>query len=265
MVPLQEIHDLIRALARLQRASTQSRSIERIYRDLRGADAGENQDRAVWEAEELDEAWRAAADLVPKALPLVVPPVGQTADQFMMHVVRTIDNVAGCPIDVIGLPRPKKKRNAMGDLAVVLRHLETQLRLLGADGPLADFEPAAGQEEKPVAGSAPKTPRAKRSTERGEGRLKLIAALTKHHKYADGGCLNLEPAGNNELARKAHVSNSTASELFKKKFKGHAKYRAVCGDTTQLVTALKLLNQEFSPHHLYGGKPPGEDERDGEG
>src|SRR5262249_18814112 len=38
----------------------------------------------------------------------------------------------------------------------------------------------------------------KRSTERGEGRAKLIAALTKHHQYADGGCLNLEPIGNNE-------------------------------------------------------------------
>src|SRR5262249_32651563 len=41
----------------------------------------------------------------------------------------------------------------------------------------------------------------KRSTERGEGRAKLIAALTKHHQYANGGCLNLDHIGNNELAK----------------------------------------------------------------
>ena len=94
--------------------------------------------------------------------------------------------------------------------------------------------------------------------------MKLIAALTKHHQYADGGCLNLEPIGNNELARRAEVSESTASAFFNKEFDGHTKYRAVCTDATRLVGSLKLLNQEFSPHHLYGGKPPGEDERNDE-
>jgi hypothetical protein len=44
---------------------------------------------------------------------------------------------------------------------------------------------------------------------RGEAEAKLIAALTKHHQYADGSCLNLEPVGNNELARIAEVSEST--------------------------------------------------------
>ena len=101
----------------------------------------------------------------------------------------------------------------------------------------------------------------KRSTERGEGRAKLIAALTKHHKYADGSCLNLEPVGNNELARLAEVSQSTASAFFSKHFHGHAKYRATCCDPTRLVAALKLLNQEFSPHLLLGAKPSGEDEQ----
>ena len=33
--------------------------------------------------------------------------------------------------------------------------------------------------------------KAKRSTEHGEGQLKLIAALTKHHEYADGGLSQL--------------------------------------------------------------------------
>ena len=106
--------------------------------------------------------------------------------------------------------------------------------------------------------------KAKRSTERDEARRKLISALTMHHRYADGGCLNLEPIGGNQLARLAKVAHSTGSEFFKREFKGHTKYRAVCTDATQLVAALKLLNQEFSPYDLYGGKPPGEDERDEE-
>jgi len=104
----------------------------------------------------------------------------------------------------------------------------------------------------------------KRSTEKGEGRAKLIAALTKHHQYADGGCLNLEPIGNNELARLAGVSESTASTFFSQEFEGHTKYRAICGDKSRLIAALKLLNQEFSPHHLFGGTPPDERERDDE-
>jgi hypothetical protein len=106
----------------------------------------------------------------------------------------------------------------------------------------------------------PKKP--KRSTERGEGRVKLTAALTKHHKYADGGCLNLRPIGNNELARLAEVDQATASAFFKKQFKGHGKYKATCADAAQLAVALKLLNGEFAPHFLYGAKPPDEDERD---
>jgi hypothetical protein len=104
--------------------------------------------------------------------------------------------------------------------------------------------------------------RPKRSTEKGEGRALLIAALTKHHKYADGGCLNLEPIGNNELARQAEVANSTASSFFTKEFQGHIKYRAMCQDAERLVGAMKLLNEEFSPFHLYGARPPGEDDRE---
>lgn len=110
----------------------------------------------------------------------------------------------------------------------------------------------------------PPAKKAKRSTEKGEARLKLISALTKHHQYADGGCLNLEPVGNNPLARLAGVADSSASDFFKKEFGGHRKYRAICGDSVRLVVALKLLNREFSPRHLYGSRPPVEDERDDE-
>jgi len=125
----------------------------------------------------------------------------------------------------------------------------------------ADTNGEVGQAEPAETASETKSPtKTKRSTERGEGRAKLIAALTKHHKYADGSCLNLEPVGNNELARLAEVSESTASAFFNKQFGGHTKYRAMCSDATRLIAALKLLNQEFSPHHLFGAKPPGEDE-----
>jgi hypothetical protein len=101
----------------------------------------------------------------------------------------------------------------------------------------------------------------KRSTERGEGRDKLIAALTKHHRYADGGYLNQDPIGNNELARLAGVAKRTASAFFSKEFQGHRKYKALCTDAGRLASALKLLNGEFAPHVLYGSKPPGEAER----
>ena len=104
--------------------------------------------------------------------------------------------------------------------------------------------------------------RAKRSTERGEGRAKLTAALTKHHKYADGSSLNLEPIANNELARLAEVSRSTASAFFNDKFKSHLRYRAICRDARNLADALKVLNDEFSPYELYGRRPADELDRD---
>ncbi len=98
----------------------------------------------------------------------------------------------------------------------------------------------------------------KRSTVKGEGQVKLIAALSKHHEYADGSCLYQEPIGNNALARLAGVSGSTASTFFEKEFGGLKKYEAICSDVSRLITALKLLNQEFSPHILFGDNPPDE-------
>jgi hypothetical protein len=127
-------------------------------------------------------------------------------------------------------------------------------------------EKADGPEDQrntsPVA--SPAEPPTKRSTERSEGRAKLIAALTKHHQYADGGCLNSEPIGNNKLATAAGVSQSTASAFFNREFEGHSKYRTVCRDAGRLAVSLKMLNGEFSPHDLYGRRPTGEDDRDDE-
>lgn len=126
--------------------------------------------------------------------------------------------------------------------------------------------PATAKSAAQEAAPQPPQPavRPKRNTERGEGQAKLIAALTKHHQYADGGCLNLEPIGCNELARLAGVDRATASAFFKKYFKGHSKYRTLCRDAGKLTDALKMLNGEFAPHLLYGSKPADEDERDEE-
>jgi len=129
-------------------------------------------------------------------------------------------------------------------------------------------QPANGLPAEPAdVTPAPKKP--KRSTEPGESRAKLIAALTKHHKYNDGGCLNQEHIGVRALARLADVDPSTALAFFNKEFNnrekgGHAKYKVVCRDARRLADSLKALNGEFSPHDLYGRRPPGEDDRDDE-
>ncbi len=134
------------------------------------------------------------------------------------------------------------------------------------DTPPVAPEPLAadtGEREESLSVAPPvSTPGPKRSTERGEGRAKLIAALTKHHRYADGGSLNTEPVGNNELAKAADVSPSTASAFFEKEFQGHAKYRVLCRDAVRLAGALKLLNGEFAAHILYGHEPIDEGDRD---
>jgi len=146
-------------------------------------------------------------------------------------------------------------------------------QLLGAklkeilDWKCQDFEDRlAAIENKPLNSKETQPPaptiKHKRSTEQGEARVKLIGALTKHHRYSDNSCLNLEPIGNNELARAAGVSPSTASAFFTKRFKGHKKYQSLCSDTALLLTALKLLNDGFSPHDLYGRRPANEDDRD---
>ena len=70
------------------------------------------------------------------------------------------------------------------------------------------------------AGASPTTGKPKRSTVKGEARVKLIAALTLHHRYADGSCMNCEPIGVNQLARNAEVSPSSASVFVSKKIPG---------------------------------------------
>jgi len=101
----------------------------------------------------------------------------------------------------------------------------------------------------------PTRPAGKRSTARGDARLKIVAALTKHHQYAAGSLLNQEPASVAALATRAGVSKSTASGFFTAEFNGHAAYQRACRDNDKLITSLKLLNNEFSPSLLYGSDP----------
>lgn len=119
-------------------------------------------------------------------------------------------------------------------------------------------------QEQGIVGESLTGPR-KRSTEKGEALVKIIAVLTQHHQYYNGSCGRTEPIAANELARKAHVAKSTASKFFTTAFKGFDKYRAMCHrSVSDLVTALKMLNSEFSPHILYEAGEQQEDREDEE-
>jgi hypothetical protein len=158
------------------------------------------------------------------------------------------DTANGSPVDP-----SNPNQSAVAAKLAATEHDRADLGSLSRSDPL----PHLGKTEPP-----PSSPSRKRSTERGEGRTKIISALTEHHKYARSSCLNSDPIGNNELAKAAGVSRSTASEFFKSEFKGHTKYRALCRDASRLADALKVLNGEFSPLDLYGRRPPNEDDRD---
>ena len=113
-------------------------------------------------------------------------------------------------------------------------------------------EPAKAATGSPVPGSSPEPgKRPKRSITNADARAKLIAALTKHHKYVDGGCLNFEPIGNNDLATLADVGKATASAFFDKQFDGHQKYKVACQRPETLTLSLRMLNDEFAPKLLY--------------
>ena len=87
----------------------------------------------------------------------------------------------------------------------------------------------------------------------------IISALTAPHHYPEGK-LQQKPIGCRALAEMAGVGNGTASEFFKRHFKGnfrgHANYRHVCKDASQLEKKLKALNKEYCPELTFGGTPP---------
>ena len=101
--------------------------------------------------------------------------------------------------------------------------------------------------------SKTKTPtKAKRSTMKGEAEVKLIGALTKHHQYAEGGCMNRDPIGNNILAENAKVGKGSANRFFNKWFgstkkakDGYKNYRIACNDKGKLIAFLKTMNGDM--------------------
>ena len=98
--------------------------------------------------------------------------------------------------------------------------------------------------------------RSKQSTQNGDARVKLIAALSRHHGYVGSSCTNKTAIGNNKLAEMARVSKSTASAFIAKQFGGRDKYQIACRQPGVLIASLKLLNQDFAPKELLGDRSP---------
>ena len=143
----------------------------------------------------------------------------------------------------------------------------------GPDGTTRPTGAAAGRSSEPPAEKAPREggrdgskPDSRRRTRRDE----IIGALTKHHAYDEGGCGNLDPIGVRDLAEAVGCSPSTVTEFFDREFggddrmSGHSKYQVVCRNGGRLADSLKALRGEFAPHDLYGRRPAGEGDRDGD-
>lgn len=109
-------------------------------------------------------------------------------------------------------------------------------------------------QKQTAAGPKGKRP-GKRSTSKGDAEAKLISAMTTHHKYDAGSCLNTKPIGNNELSSLAEVAKSTASLFIKKQFGGLENYHRICNNPSRLVNAMKLLNGEIMPSLLLQHDP----------
>lgn len=178
----------------------------------------------------------------------------------------TLDNERTRQLWSLAYHFPEAVEGKQAVLEAFLADVEEDLARSSEDS-AGDQQPRANPSRNEQTGQSEETDsttvrrKSKRSTERGEARTKLIPALSLHHKYEDGSCMNVEPIGVNDLAKLADVAPSTTTAFFKKEFRGHEKYKTMCSDVSSLITALKLLNQEYSPHHLSGAKPPGEGER----
>ncbi len=102
------------------------------------------------------------------------------------------------------------------------------------------------------------TIKTKRSTQNGEARIKIIAALAMCHEYDGESCLRTNPVGNNELARRARAAESTVSKFFKDEFGGRDGYLRACQDVSKLIASLRVLNNELRPRNFLGRLSGGE-------
>ncbi len=103
-------------------------------------------------------------------------------------------------------------------------------------------------------GAGGKTLKPKKKPAKGGQRLKAIAALSAHHQYDGESCLNFEPIGVGELAKLAHVSVGTVTNLLWDAFdgsdgssEGFVKYKRACRLKSLLIDKLKSLNGETRP------------------
>ena len=140
----------------------------------------------------------------------------------------------------------------------------------------SDEAPPPPAELPPGQSAAPAPKQSKRSTEPGEAKTKIVAALIQHHQFDSGGegsCTNEAPIGVGQLADLADVAKSTVSEFFNEQFgdedsdgrlkSGHRNYKITCRKKEKLVKALRLLQGDFKPRELlYGRHPWGEGRSD---
>ena len=156
--------------------------------------------------------------------------------------------------------------------ATTLREMADHFRSQNCQGNSASTpnSGSAGQKDPeigiPVGKCKSGVKKPKKSTRRGEGREKVIAALNVHHKYSNGSVGNTEPISVNDLAHEAgDVSTSTPSYFFKREFgiHGHTKYMALCRrNTSKLLLWLKQLNGDLQGQEfLFGRQPADEDDR----
>ena len=137
----------------------------------------------------------------------------------------------------------------------------------GGAGDTAKPSEAGGGGEESVSNTAA-AEKPKNRTARGGAETKLIGALTKHHQYAEGGCMNWDPIGSNILAEKAEVGQGSANRFFNKWFgsakkakDGYQNYRIACNDKGKLIAILKTMNGDMRPGEvLFGRKVPDEAE-----
>jgi hypothetical protein len=121
------------------------------------------------------------------------------------------------------------------------------------------FAAESGKQLQNSAKSASKSDKPRRSTPRkGSGEktvteLKMIAALTIHHKYETDKCGNLEAIGVRELSRAAEVAPATASKFFKRHFFGsYTNYEVICQKHPERIALkLKVLSGEQPPAILH--------------
>jgi hypothetical protein len=83
-----------------------------------------------------------------------------------------------------------------------------------------------------------------------DGMELVRAALLTYHRYATHDLL-MDPIGPTALAKAANVSPATCSRFFKKYFRKHRDYLAVCNKGVEaLRVALDVVNQERSKFYL---------------